>query len=760
MSDTVNMIDKAGNTVPVPADRVGEAARQGLRVETPDEASTRVTEGVERERYSGPAATVLAGAAGLARGATLGASDLLIGAIGGGETLHKLQQYNPTTSTLTNIAGALVPAIATGGASLAEEGAGLLARSPAAMVSRLGAGVAERAGGGVYGAVKAGVAEGGLYGAGNAVSELAMSNDPLTAEHIASTLSSNVLLGAGLGGLAGGAFKTAERALARANGAITDAAAARSAIAGVPEDLAGLDVKALREAAATERTALKTQAEAERTALEEARVPQRKQLADEIKSLHDAMANEAPISKAVQGADVGAIEGVKDIRVQLAKSYGSIRTAFDSPLSVARDPGSLIRPLEMRQTALEALQTKVPELETALAGDARGAALRHVDDALAETKAQLGRIRELKAPATSEKLTDLTSGTSPRLKAIEAAQEAHAAKPPDKGLVQKGAEGAAFAGGTALAHVIPGVGLAAPFVGKGASEMVGRLFEHLAGGGTAVAKKASEATKAFLDVANKIAPTAPPVASKVLGAVRFATQRTEPTGKEKLSELFHARAGELRGQTAFAPDGSVQMRPEARAELSKRLDPIAQVNPLLADKIESVQVRKTEYLSSTMPRKPDVGGLQIGPDNWTPPELEIRAWARRVRAAEDPAGVEQRLVEGTITPEDAQTYRAVYPERFKAMQQAIFEQAPLLSKTLPLRRKIALSIFTGVPLIPALQPNVLAVLQGNFASEPGSAGGTQAPKPMPSFGAFGSVKSMDKPTPAQSRQLAAQGGRP
>jgi hypothetical protein len=165
---------------------------------------------------------------------------------------------------------------------------------------------------------------------------------------------------------------------------------------------------------------------------------------------------------------------------------------------------------------------------------------------------------------------------------------------------------------------------------------------------------------------------------------------------------------------------------------------------VLADKLETLAVRKAEYIATTMPRRPDVGGLQIGPDNWKPSELEMRSWARTIRAVEDPDSVEARLAEGIITPEESAAYRAVYPERFALMQQAIFQAAPTLSKTLPMSKKLALSIFTGVPVTPTMQPNVFAVLQSTFTNEQGTDGGAHAPRPQPSFGAFGSTPTTDK----------------
>jgi hypothetical protein len=47
-----------------------------------------------------------------------------------------------------------------------------------------------------------------------------------------------------------------------------------------------------------------------------------------------------------------------------------------------------------------------------------------------------------------------------------------------------------------------------------------------------------------------------------------------------------------------------------------------------------------------------------------------------------------------------------------------------------------------------MDPHVLATLQASFTEEPGTEGGSQAPKAAP---AFGSVKNQEA-TPAQQRQ--------
>ena len=736
---TVTLVSPEGVATDVPVAQQQQYADRGFTAQTQGERTQSNVDTTVAAHTS----KAKAFAYGLARGATFGGSDLLL------DDDQKIdaqdaEQVHGASSFAGNIAGALL----TGGAI-----AGRLGEHAAESFSTRGAlTAAEGAAPTLLGRTVGGVAEGSVYGAGQGLSEVALSDDPLSAERIASTLSSNILLGGVTGGVAGGVFHGVERGLSRASDSLAAASSVRNALEGIPGDLSTLDEAGLKEASVAAKSEHAADIASERQSLEQLRVEQRAELSNQVRDLHTELATEKPIYAAVTGDDLAKIEGVKDIKVQLAKSFSGMRSQLDNEIAVARDPRSLIRPLEMRQGALEKLQEKLPELHAALVGDARGDALAHVGDALEQTKQQIAAIEQLspKTPVGSGRLTMLEANPSARMQAIDAARDA-LKKAPEIGLAQKGIQAGAFAGGTALAHMIPGVGIAAPFLGKGASDMVGKLFEHLAGASKAITARSAAATEQFLSVARRAAEYAPSTATKVLGAVRYAANAPEPKSSA-LPDLFKARTSELKTQTMYAPDGSVQMRPEARAALAAKLDPIRMVNPKLADQIETQKALAVAYTSSKIPRRPDVGGIQIGPDNWQPSDLAMRSWARTVRAVEDPCGVEERLAAGTITPEDAEAYRHCYPERFTAMQMKITTALPQLSKTLPLAKKVSLSVFYGVPITPLMMPNVLDVLQGNFADEAGSNGGTNAPAAAPKFGSMGSLKSADKPTAAQQRE--------
>jgi hypothetical protein len=217
----------------------------------------------------------------------------------------------------------------------------------------------------------------------------------------------------------------------------------------------------------------------------------------------------------------------------------------------------------------------------------------------------------------------------------------------------------------------------------------------------------------------------------------------------KLAGLFQKRADEIKSQIDVAPDGSYQMRPDARQKLAAKFDGIRHLDPHAADQLESAGARRIEYLASILPRRPDIGGMPIGPDRWVPSDMQMRSFARSVAAVEDPHAVLAAAAAGRVVPEQAAAVRAVHPEVLEDFTSRVIAKLPTLSTNLPYKRRLSLSILTGVPVDPAMRPEILREIQSIYAAEPGTAGGTQAPIAQPQFG---SVKRSDPGTPAQRRE--------
>lgn len=728
MGNIVNMVDPStGEAHGVPEESIAEAAARGWKIESDPQALARASADAEAARYGGVEGAVNAYGAGVWRGATLGGSDVVAGAVGGDQTrqyLHGVQQQNPLIST----GGELVGTVAGGELLPAGQVAKLGGRVEAALAGE-GAGALAKVGA----AGARGATEGALYGAGSGVSELALSDDPVTLERMASVIGSHALYGAGAGAAAGGVLKAGELGLGKAADALRESVAARQGLDAIPEDLAGLDAKGLRAAR-----------DSELEGIEAARVPERQSIADDLATFRSDLKGQK-LWLATKDAEDAEIKVLGKRTLNADKQLDRI---LDNPKYLAENPKTAISALQKQEAALEELTTKhADKLKAVFATDQEGvrrAALDAIPNALERNRALQQRIADVAAEPSSTRLT-----------AIEDAKDALlTAGAREKSLPEQLLAGTVFGKVTALASPL---GPLAPLLGARASKAVSEfVFGKLGKATSAAVNRGKEAAATFFEAgakaAQKGAGTAPVLATKVLESVRYAPARPREASSEKvaprdrLATAYNARAAEIRSQVVPGPTGALQMRPEARAVVAKQLAPIAAVSPVVADRIETLAARKIEFLAAKLPTRPGIG-MQLGPDHWQPSDLEMRQFARYAAAVEDPHAVFERLSHGSVTPEDAEAVRSVYPELMADFQAKLVEKLPTLRKQLPYHRRLALSIFSGVPVDPALDPRVLSVLQGQFAAEEGSGGGMQAPTAQPQFG---SVKA-EQPTPSQER---------
>jgi hypothetical protein len=610
----------------------------------------------------------------------------------------------------------------------------------------------------------------------------AVARDPVSIEHAAGSLSSKFLFG---GEVSEGAGAGLERGLANAGEHLDNLKVASQ----LPDDLSGLDAAGLRSAKEAELDQLAGAHTAQRTTARSAAV-------DDMISYQAKMKEANPYLVTLEGSEakpfttstnalrkaMDDVEGLRENPAYLAKPLRIQAQAIERTLAEREaiaakfdkvnakiaagieedlngDVAGLLGKADSVTLEGKAAQrygsfadVKIPRvdktptitltrddaqgfLDALHGGEVRGAgqeALGKLEGLLGDNRALQAKIKASTAPALTR-----TELTSPRLTAINAARDV-LATPAGKSL------GEDMLSGSIMGHVagaFSGLPVIGPMIGAKAGQLAkdlvfGRLGKTVAAAG----ERTKGAIGSFLAVAKTAAPKAAiPLASQVLSRVAYGPSSTPaPKGTQSLPALFKARTDEIKAQTAYGPDGKPVMRQEARDTMAQRLAPIRAASPILADRIETLAAKRLEYLSSIIPRRPDIGGIQIGPDNWKPSDLQMRSFARSMAAAEDPHGVEERLAHGTVTPEDAEAYHAIYPERAEALKQQLLMEMPKLQKNLPYTRRLSLSIFSGVAVDPSLDPRILSALQAQYVAEEGSEGGTEAPKPKP---AFGSVKA-------------------
>jgi hypothetical protein len=482
------------------------------------------------------------------------------------------------------------------------------------------------------------------------------------------------------------------------------------------------DVEGLRESPGTLLKPLRQQAQALEKTLAE-----RETIAAKFDATNERIAKDLDLDLQTLPDTADSIE----LSGKAAKRYGAyadVKVAKGAPVTVARDEA---------QSFLEAL--KSGEVQ----GEGR-AAMDRLQGLLDSNRSLQTKIKGAASAATPR-----AELASERLTAIENARDA-LSSPSAKPTL-----GEEMMSGSIMGHVagmFSGLPIIGPMIGAKAGQLAkdvvfGRLGKTIQAAGT----RTGAATKTLLDASKRIVPTGAVLATRVLSDVAFAPRVKDAAKPASLAEAFHARADEIKSQSFYDATGTPRMRPDARAEMASKLAPIRLKDPKLADQLESQKAAAFEYLAAKMPRRPDMGVMPTGADKWQPGDMEMRSWARSVSAVEDPHGVEERLANGHITPEDIEAYHAVYPERANALKAEVLAHLPTLKKQLPYQKRIALSMFTGVAVDPSMNPVVVAMLQSSFASEPGSAGGTQAPVAQPQFGSIKKSGGDLTPTPAQQR---------
>lgn len=531
--------------------------------------------------------------------------------------------------------------------------------------------------------------EGAILGAGSGVSEVALSKDPISLERIVSTVGSSAMFGGGVGGAIGGLTKAAGIGLRGVQSKLDDIAT-RGAVTEV-DDAAKI---ALR---------------------------------DEVGAFRKQLKADQPW---IAAKDSG-IDGLRDVGKRSFKADKALDNLLDDPKALIDNPKAALRHLRIQESALQDIANKTDDLRASLTAQQstrRMAALDKVAPTLEANRTLQQKIESIIAKPVAEKAGGIGANML---------------------------GGQAFGLGASIVGAIPVVGpLLAPLAGAAASKAVTDGLGKMA---TKQAARASKAIGSFLNVAEKVPNVAPVLASKVLTSVKFGEGKTPKSDETKpgkpaprIAAAYKARTTEIKQLTQYGLDGKAQMRPEARQRMATTFDAVRQVDPVAADQMETLAARRITALADRIPRKPDVMGTNVGgPDKWQPSEMQMRGYARFVAAVEDPIGVVERLATGQITPEDKDAMKTVYPELYANVQQQIMAQLPTLQKSLPYQRRIALSIFSGLPVDPAMTPRILNVLQASFKDEPGTEGGTQAPTPQP---AFGSVKNQEA-TPSQQREM-------
>lgn len=273
--------------------------------------------------------------------------------------------------------------------------------------------------------------------------------------------------------------------------------------------------------------------------------------------------------------------------------------------------------------------------------------------------------------------------------------------------------------------------LQARVVGKAFGRFGGKVAETaetvIASKSAATKQRVYTAVDAMLEGASKGVRAAAPVAG-VPAAVLAHSLFDDGTAKPKIAkgdvaELFAARSDEL--NRAMQPGAVMEaVRMKVRAS-----------DPALVEAIAAAQERKLKYLYDQAP-KPDMPPGMLAPkETWVPSGSELRAFSRVVAAADDPAGVLERVAKGgVVLGDEIDAVKAIYPALYEDARSRLVTQAIEKGSTVSAARRVQLSLLFDVPLDGTMRPDYVAFLQQDYKATPPPAM-PQAPMPQPTIAA-------------------------
>lgn len=723
-----NVVSPEGTVNSIDGAEIGQALQSGYRLEAPEETHERKLQ----EQYGDVGSQALAGLAGVGRGLTFGLSDQALvrsGAVNP-ETLSGLEEANPASSVVGEVGGILGPAVFTGGSSVAAKGA-LSAGSAVRGAAEAGK-IAERVL--VRQAEKAGLSsalaktivekigpkaagsavEGAFFGAGQLLTEDALGRADLNAENLASYIGTGALINGAFGaGLAGAgelvkpisqiAKYAAEPFAAKATNALDSEVASGRLLGLTPTQLQKLKVRNPRVAEGLEEylkkdlgLSITDTAESlaqKNQAIKESAGANIGKVLDDLDNVLNANPELRPTSEAVWGnvwkKTMAAAEDVMSSNVPGAEKYRKqaaeflddiakmaksskefqasdlqkMKQGFDKLLKYEKEPGKWTLLEDLIFTSRTAIRDEIDLLAQNM--QARGLS----DDLATQLK-----------DANRQWASSATFGDFLEKRALKSA---------DRG------------GSITDAMKDVGLDLSRKLVVLGKIEKARQVADRIL----------VKTVTSLGELARPI-PAATTVALPSLLKSSIAVDYS--SGKPKAAKTAQqAYTNAVNNVTSF------QQSPTQFIEKTNRqTSSIYGAAPQTSAQLDALAFKAMSYLGTKIPkssRQPTLLSSYRPPK--MPSSLEMGKFARIVHAVEKPMTVLHNLQAGTVTREEIDVLKNVYPAIFGDLRDKIMLRLPELQHKMPYNRRIQLGLLMDVPADPSMQASNVMGLQAQFDSQ-------------------------------------------
>lgn len=223
----------------------------------------------------------------------------------------------------------------------------------------------------------------------------------------------------------------------------------------------------------------------------------------------------------------------------------------------------------------------------------------------------------------------------------------------------------------------------------------------------AVQKKITDSTSAFFEKTRK--PTKA-VSLRMLTNSWLSQSPEEKEAPKSRKEAFRNLSENI-GKLTTDPEYMINKLAMATSTLSPSAPETSQQ---LHDKI----VTAVQFLSSKLPRSMNSGSDMLFKQDYEPSSLELAKFEKHLQVIEAPLSVLEDLQHNTLSRDHVEAIKAVYPQLYGQIQQAVIEQvATPKGQELSYNKRLQLGILLDIPTDESLQPYAIKALQENFAPQ-------------------------------------------
>jgi hypothetical protein len=192
---------------------------------------------------------------------------------------------------------------------------------------------------------------------------------------------------------------------------------------------------------------------------------------------------------------------------------------------------------------------------------------------------------------------------------------------------------------------------------------------------------------------------------------------TEPPAKVTRTSLGQERADEAQVLRQMATVAAASQPQRTQALVAQAVTPMAsRYDDRLAVTTANAMARAIAFLGTKVPPAVRVNQDDAQPQFERPrlSDVELARWRTYVQTVKEPLSVVDDLAAGTVSREQAETLRVVYPAIYSQIQTRILEALRTSKRPIAFQQRVQLFQLFGAAVDPALSPAVVAAVQQTY----------------------------------------------